>query len=271
MAKAYPTVGWVCERTSYPFYIEPAAGWLVGSARYIPYLRGGMNMRKILIIILFAFLFVSCAEREDVMVTKALDISAQKLMESLMAVPDEGNIDTQKPISVIFVEGVDGRWGSEAMDKLEKHLIKTGKFKVVTPPSEEELKKLIDVVGPQIRYSDFFDQKLVIRLGKLIPPRLAIVGEIKWLKKTTTGVSLSLDAMMIDLEKGNRPWRDDAEANYKDLKIVLLRVAVFILICIVVFVAAIFLNELTARRFSAVIYGIAFVVLVVIFYFMLSE
>jgi len=228
-------------------------------------------MKKKFIIILFAFLFVSCAEREDVMVTKALDISAQRLMESLTAKLDEGKIDTQKPIAVLFVEGVDGRWGSEARDNLEKHLIKTGKFNVVNPPSEEELKKIIDVANFQLAYKDFFDRKFTIKLGKLIPPKQAIVGEIKWLKKTTTGVSLSLDAMTIDLEEGYRAWRDDAEASYKARKPILFRVAVFVLLSVLVFVGAFCARELTGRRFSGVIYIVAFGVLVVIFYFVLYD
>jgi curli biogenesis system outer membrane secretion channel CsgG len=228
-------------------------------------------MRKVFPIVLLMLLLPSCGEREGVMASKALDASARKLMESLTATLSVGRIDTQRPISVLFVEGMDGRFGEEARDKLEKYLIKTGRFNVVTPPSKRELENIMDVAEGMLKYETFFDPQFAIRLGKLISPKQAIVGKIKWIKRTSTGVTLSLDGMLIDLERGYRRWRDDAEVSYKDPRPVLLRVAGFAFVSILVFIGFRGLNDFTGGRFPVIIYTFFLVILVMIFYFMLYD
>ena len=228
-------------------------------------------MKKILFVFILISLLPSCGEREEVMVSKALDVSAQKLIESLTSALSGGKIDTQRPISVLFVEGMDGRFGAEARDKLEKYLIKTGWFNVVTPPSERELEAILDIASGSLRYEVFFDPKFAVRLGKLIPPKQVMVGKIGWIKRTSTGVTLSLDGMLVDLERGYRRWRDEVEASYKDSRPVLLRVAGFGFISILVFIGFRGLNEYTGRRFPIVIYALFLAVLAMAFYFMLYD
>jgi len=227
-------------------------------------------MRRAAFIIAFLSLLASCGGRKEVLVSKALDIAAEKLISSLMKAIDAGEVEPGRPTSVLFVEGADGRYGAEARDKLEKYLIKTG-FNVVTPPSQRELEAILDMAKGSLSYEVFFDPALAVKLGKLIPPRQALVGRVKWVRRTRTGVMLALDGLLIDLERGNRLWRDDVEVRYRDSRPVLLRAACFLIISTFIFIGFRGLNDLTGARFPVVIYLLFLAALAVIFYFTLYD